>query len=370
MFDQSAFLRDLATFVGFKSCVAYEDHQCFVARQWIKDFFRDEAFEIIDLEYGMMTSLLVKPRNSSRPNVLGDGHIEVVPGGAEQFSLTERDGWLYGRGVADMKTQTLMMMHVFRELVEQGDHRDFWILFSEDEETGSADGVKKVVRYLWENDLAPNIVFVPDGGPNFAYVEKEKGLLRFTVTMPGKAAHASRPFLGVNAVDTMLELYEKLRRPFANPASESDWVNSLVLTGITAGTAVNQIPAECRAQFDLRFTEIDTPDAMLRMILNIVEEFGVSIHFETADPAAFYPRERPVAAQFIELLRTVSGHEPEIIHSTGASNGRFYIDRQPDIYVLMSNPTVRGAHAENESVEVDSLLPYYHLVHKTAQLHL
>ena len=58
--------------------------------------------------------------------------------------------------------------------------------------------------YLAENDLLPPVVFAPDGGPNFAYVEKEKGIVTFEVEMPGKAAHASRPYLGDNAIGRRL----------------------------------------------------------------------------------------------------------------------------------------------------------------------
>jgi len=73
-----------------------------------------------------------------------------------------------------MKTQCLVMV-VLRKLIDEGNHNDFWLLFSEDEEVGSANGVRIVLDYLSSKNLLPQVVFAPDGGPDFAYVEKEKG---------------------------------------------------------------------------------------------------------------------------------------------------------------------------------------------------
>ncbi len=86
------------------------------------------------------------------------------------------------------------------------------------------------------------------------------------------------------------------------------------------------------------------------------------------DMATYYPQDGPVAQQFIDTLRRVSGKEPTILHSNGASNGRFYVANDPNIHVVMSNPTVGGLHADDECLVVASLEPYYELVLATALL--
>ena len=88
--------------------------------------------------------------------------------------------------------------------------------------------------------------------------------------------------------------------------------------------------------------------------------------FHEIGQTTYYPRERPVARRYIDILRRVSGKEPEILHSNGASNGRFYAARNPDIQVLMSNPKVVGLHADEECLVAASLEPYYRLVRETA----
>ena len=189
--DKSLFLADLDTFIRFKTCVEQNQDEFDKAREWIKAFFDPARTEIVELNYNGFTNLIIRAKGSKKPKVLGDGHIEVVPAASELFSLRHINGLLYGRGVADMKTQCLIMMWVLRELIAEDNHNDFWLLFTEDEEIGSPNGVRRVVDYLADNDQLPDVVFVPDGGPDFAYVEKEKGIIRFNAVVSGKAAHAS-----------------------------------------------------------------------------------------------------------------------------------------------------------------------------------
>jgi len=282
--------------------------------------------------------------------------------------LVQRGKRLFGRGVADMKTQCLMMMTVQRELIAQGNHNDFWILFSEDEEIGSGNGAKRVIEYLCSHELKPNIAFVPDGGPNFGYVEKEKGILRFTVSMPDQAAHASRPFLGENAIEKMAGFYRLLQNRFPNPKSEKDWRTSMVMTSINGGEAENKVPERCVAGFDARLTEHEVIGEVIESISEIVRPFGAEIVIRAADQATYYPKEKTVARRFIDILRRVSGQEPAILWTNGASNGRIYLEQDDSISVLMSNPNVWGAHAEGESLEIASIKPYYDLVMATAQM--
>ena len=143
-----------------------------------------------------VTSLVIRPLGSTHPKLVGDGHIEVVPGSREQFSVTERDGWLFGRGVADMKTQVLIMMEALRQAIATGDGCDFWLVLTEDEEVGSPHGLTTVLEHLGSRDELPSVVLAPDGGPNFSFVEKEKGILQFEVHTHGTGGPRQPPLFG------------------------------------------------------------------------------------------------------------------------------------------------------------------------------
>ena len=259
-------------------------------------------------------------------------------------------------------------MTVLRDILAAGKVVDFWLLFSEDEEIGSAQGAKEMVDLLDAKDCLPDVVFVPDGGPDFAYVEKEKGMISFDVVVRGKAAHGSRPFLGLNAIERMQAFYADLQARFPNPQSEAEWVPSLSITRIEGGQATNQIPDQCRAGFDLRFIETTTPEEIVMTLEDVGRTYEAEITYREIGIATYYPREQSLARSYIDLLRRVSGKEPPILHSNGASNARFYVMQKPDVQILMSNPTVVGAHADTECLDARSLPIYYQLVHDTVQL--
>jgi len=368
MFDRTQFLSDLETFIGFRTVVCKNPQEFRRANSWIRGLFDPSKTDFQEFECHGLTSTLIKPKGSLRPRILGDGHIEVVPGGDRLFELEQRDGVLTGRGVADMKTQCLMMIYVLRRLIEEGEHHDFWLLFSEDEEVGSHYGVSKVVEYMAHRNLLPPVVFAPDGGPAFAYVEKEKGIFTFDVTLRGTAAHASRPYLGENAIDRMNALYDALRTAFPNPRREKDWQVSLSMTRIDAGEVSNQIPELCSASFDLRLTEGESVAEIREQLEQFVDRYDGELVVHQADPATYYPKEAAMAQPYLDLLRRASGGEPEILHSAGASNGRIYVAKDPNIHVLMSSPVMGGAHSEDEYVEISSLAPFYELVYETARM--
>ena len=225
-----------------------------------------------------------------------------------------------------------------------------------------------MVGLLDARKCLPDVVFVPDGGPDFAYVEKEKGMISFDVTVPGQAAHGSRPFLGVNAIERTQAFYADLQARFPNPLAESEWITSLSITRIEGGHAHNQIPDQCHATFDLRFTEASSAEEIVAALEEIGRPYEAEFRYREIGVATYYPRERPLARQYIDLLRRVSGKEPSILHSNGASNARFYVMQKPDVQILMSNPTVVGVHADTECLDGRSLPAYYQLVHGIVQL--
>ncbi|MBX2796051.1 MAG: M20 family metallopeptidase [Myxococcales bacterium] len=368
MFDLAAFLDNLSTFVSFDTTVDGPREGFVAARRWIERYFVQDTVKVERIPCGPVTSLLVRPLGSARPRIMGDGHIEVVPGSPDQFRLVERNGWLYGRGAADMKTQVLVMMEALRQAIADGDHHDFWLLLTEDEEAGSRRGAQVALELLEERGHLPEVVLAPDGGHDFSYVEKEKGILQFEVTTPGRAAHASRPFLAYNAIDRLLRIHAALTDQFPNPRQDSQWSSSLSMTRIEAGDSLNRIPDEAKAGYDLRFTESNTVQSIEHQVRSVVEKLGAKMRVLASGPATYYPREAPVARSFLGLLEEVTGRSPRILHSAGASNGRLYVAKDPDVMVLMSSPCMSGSHGDEERIRTEAIPAYFELVRRTLAL--
>lgn|GEM_PF-3275785 len=354
-FDERPFIADLSTLVGFETIACQNPDAFAAARAWIRARFPSDATVIEAIPCGTVTSLLIRPANSTRPRLVMDGHIEVVPGSPDQFTLRQNDGWLYGRGAADMKTQCLVMIDALADAIARDAHHDTWLLLTEDEEVGSRHGLAIVLGVLQERGHMPPLVFAPDGGHDFAYVEKEKGMLQFDAVSRGQAAHASRPFLGANAIDPLWAAYRVLREAFPNPTAEADWRPSLSMTRVNAGEAYNRIPEVATAGFDLRFTEDWSLEAITDRVRSIVEAAGCELQTHGSGPATYYPKEAPVARWYLDLLEAAAGRPPAIMHANGASNGRLWVAADPAIQVLMSSPTIEGSHADGERVLLASI---------------
>ena len=93
-FDADSFLSDLDTFIRFKTCVDQNEPEFAAARAWIQAFFDPAVTFIETFKFAGFTSLLIRSRTSARPKMLGDGHIEVVPGRDGLFHLRQ-DGLLW-----------------------------------------------------------------------------------------------------------------------------------------------------------------------------------------------------------------------------------------------------------------------------------
>lgn len=364
--DLDRFTDDLATLVGYQTVVCRNDGEFARARDWIRQYLAGTDAEFVDFDVDGLTSTIIRPASSAKPTLIGDAHLEVVPGAEPMFAL-RRDGTrLYGRGAADMKTALLMLLRVMRDLLTSDDHYDLWLVITEDEEVGSQRGARCVVEHLVDRDLLPPVAFVPDGGHDFSYVEREKGIAVIRAVACGDGGHASRPWLAANPIDTMAAFARACSQVFPDPRDERDWRPTFVPTAITAGGASNQIPTECRAVFDLRYTENFTPTDIRARVNDIADTHGVAVQFSKLDAAARYPSDAPIARDYLDLLEDVSGRCPPILHSAGASNGRFYAAHGS--HVLMTNARAGGAHSRLEWVDESSLPAYYELVHRTVRL--
>lgn len=364
--DLDRFIDDLRTLVGYRTIVEQNPEAFSRAREWIRQYLADVDAEFVDFDVDGMTSTIIRPRGSTRPTMIGDAHLEVVPA-ADQLFEVERDGdRLYGRGTADMKTALLMLLRVMADLLASDDHRDLWLVITEDEEIGSQRGAACVVDYLAERDLLPPVAFVPDGGHDFAYVEREKGIATIRAVARGDGGHASRPWLVTNPVETVLAFAGNCKEAFPDPRDEADWRSTVVPTRISAGGATNQIPTECRAVFDVRFTGEHTPADLRTRIDEIADRHGIAVQYSKLDVAANYPSDAPIAREYLTMLTEVTGREPSILHSAGASNGRFYAAR--GVHVLMTNARAGGAHGRREWVDTSSLPTYHEVVHRTVAL--
>ena len=226
--------------------------------------------------------------------VVLSGHTDVVPVDdqdwtSDPFTVAERDGRLYGRGVADMKGFIACCMAHAEAFANADLKVPLHFAFSYDEEVGCT-GVKGLIADMEENLPAPLAVIV--GEPtSMRIVGGHKGGQGFYVTVHGVSGHSSDPANGANAifaaarVVTAAEEMQRAYREGCDPSNgfEPPYTTFNVGT-IDGGTAHNVIPERCELLLSFRNTPYDDPDEIEAELRRRIAE--VEARFREEDPAA------------------------------------------------------------------------------------
>ena len=220
--------------------------------------------------------VIVTVPGEGQPVILS-GHLDVVPEGdgwsVPPFSLTQRAGRLYGRGACDMKGGIAAMMAAAVSACREGRARPFQLVFVVDEEiygegTRAAIHSGKLMRDGYVIIGEPT-----DQGIHIAH----RGVVRFRVTLRGRACHAGAPQMGVNAlsvlaqliraVDAVNEDLQSVRHPVLPSAT-------MCCTMAKAGTKDNVVPDECVAVIDCRTLPGDTPQRLEALLRRKIDSLG------------------------------------------------------------------------------------------------
>ena len=194
--------------------------------------------------------------------VMLSGHSDVVPvdgqaWASDPFTLTERDGLLYGRGTADMKGFNAIIVDALAELVAQPLREPVHIALSHDEEVGCI-GAQPLVDAMRSVGLSPRVCFV--GEPtSMRMIRGHKSINLVTITLHGLAAHSSLTAQGVNAIEHAASVVRYWREradawrttgPFDEAYPIAHTTGSV--NQIAGGNGVNIIPAECSVTLEFR----------------------------------------------------------------------------------------------------------------------
>jgi acetylornithine deacetylase len=231
--------------------------------EWVRDYLARHGIEsrLVPADNGIHASLFATIGPAGDGGIGLSGHMDVVPvtgqpWDTDPFTLTEKDGRLYGRGTCDMKGFIACVLALVPELQERKLRVPLHILLSYDEEVGCT-GVKPMIDQLGVSLPKPRLVFV--GEPSLmTVVDAHKGGYRFRTDVIGKDAHSSKPQLGVGAImvaaDLIAELKrieERLKARHQNPRFDPPYA-SITVSGIEGGIAHNIIPPKCSFTWGVR----------------------------------------------------------------------------------------------------------------------
>ncbi len=201
---------------------------------------------------GKPSALLYRGQGRPHFRIILNAHLDVVPGGPEQFRPRRESGRLYARGAQDMKVSALVMTQVFRELAG-GLPYPLGLQLVTDEEVGGRDGT----LHQLEEGVTADFVLIGEAS-GLRLVADSKGRINARLRAHGRAAHGAYPWLGDNALVKLHRSLSNMLAAYPVPAGEV-WQTTVNLARIeTANQAFNQIPDQAEAWLDIRFPADDT----------------------------------------------------------------------------------------------------------------
>lgn len=202
------------------------------------------------------------------------GHMDVVPTEgqpwtSDPFRLTERDGLLYGRGAADMKGFLACTLRALAAAPLHRLRRELLLVWTCDEEIGCFGSAAVASRLVEDGRPVPRACLI--GEPTgFRVLRMHPGHVQVSVTVGGRAAHSSRPDLGINAIEAAAEVVLLCRELGAQLADEADARGEprvvLNVGRIHGGAAINIVPDRCVVELGYRPQPGGDDHAVLRRL--------------------------------------------------------------------------------------------------------
>jgi len=324
------------------------------------------GFKAEPMRHGEVDNLWMR-RGSRAPLVCFAGHSDVVPTGpldqwrSDPFTPTVRDGVLYGRGAADMKSSLAAFVTAIEGyLSEHPDHPgSIALLITSDEEGVAVNGTVKVVEAL--RARAERIDYCIVGEPSSARTlgdtikNGRRGSLSGELLVRGVQGHIAYPLQSRNPIHQFAPVLAELAATEWDPGNEDFPPTTWQVSNIGAGTgASNVIPGELKASFNFRFSTASTVESLKSRVQAILDRHGLdyALDWSLSGKPFLTPRGKLVET-LTRAIERVTGQRPQLSTAGGTSDGRFIAEICPEVVEL--GPVNESIHKLNEHIAIADL---------------
>lgn len=305
---------------------------------------------------GGYSCLFASTQNTKQPKLLLLAHLDVVPGPQKLFKLTRNGSKLMGRGVFDMKFAAACYLSAVQQLSAELKGLDFGIMLTTDEEVGGQHGT----GYLTGRGYGGGACLLPDGGDNWQVESSAKGAWFLEATAKGKAGHGSRPWEGSNSADKLIAFLSEAKQLFPQQRKNS---STMTISQLSAGQAINQIPASAKATLDIRPTNTSEQAELSQKLSQLAQKHEVTLVEKLNITPTCLDKSLPVVKQWNDAVKaTRKIDHVSYAMSYGSSDARYlYAVGTP---VIVTRPSGGGAHADDEWIDEAGLQQFYECVLK------
>jgi len=337
------------------------------------------GFKIERMRFGNVDNFWAR-RGSTSPVIVFAGHTDVVPSGPPEswfsppFEPTIRDGMLYGRGAADMKTSIAAFITAIEAFLEHNPNHNgsIALLITSDEEGIAVDGTVKVVEALQARGekLDYCIVGEPTSNKKVGDMIKNgrRGSLSGTLIVKGVQGHIAYPHLLKNPIHMAAPAIAELAVTTWDNGNEYFPPTSWQISNINGGTgATNVVPGTVEILFNFRFSTASSEQGLKDKVHEILDKHGLEYDLEwELSGKPYLTAKGGLVAAISKAIEQSYGITPDLSTSGGTSDGRFIADICPQ--VIEFGPLNATIHKLNECVGVDDIEPLKLTYQRTMEL--
>ena len=314
----------------------------------------------------------------SGPNFCFAGHSDVVPTGPREawsvdpFAAELRDGVLYGRGAADMKSAIAAFVVAARRFLQSGaPYGSISVLITGDEEGPSVNGTKKVLQWLTENDETIDICIVgePTNPTRLGDMMKigRRGSLNGWLTVTGEQGHTAYPHLADNAAHRIVALLNALMAAPLDQGSDHFQPSTLQISTIDIGNpTTNVIPGEAKATFNIRFNDLHSARSLTKWLHETLSAaIGEGGRYDldiVVSGESFLTPPGQLSDIVSNACEKVLGRRPELSTTGGTSDARFIKDYCPVVEFGLVGQTMHKADERSAVSDIEDLTDIYEAV--------
>ncbi len=324
------------------------------------------GFRCEPMKFGDVTNLWAR-RGTARPLVCFAGHTDVVPTGplsewhSDPFVPTIRDGKLYGRGAADMKSSIAAFVIAAEAFVaERPQHAgSIALLLTSDEEGPALDGTVRVVEKLKSRNemLDYCIVGEPTSVDTLGDTLKNgrRGSLSGKLVVRGIQGHVAYPQLSRNPIHELAPALAELAGTRWDKGNESFPATTWQVSNIHAGTgAANVIPGSVEVDFNFRFSTESSDSSLRQRVQSVLEKHRLDYSIGwTLGAKPFLSKRGRLAQTMVAVGKKHTGRTAELSTTGGTSDARFIIEICPEVVEL--GPVNASIHKLNEHIQLSEL---------------
>lgn len=339
---------------------------------------RPLGFACETMASGDVTNLWAR-RGTAQPLLVFAGHTDVVPTGplgqwhSDPFVPTHRDGKLYGRGAADMKTSLAAMVVAVEEFVSaHPDHKgSIGFLITSDEEGPAIDGTVIVCNQLKARgeQLDYCIVGEPTSVKQIGDMIKNgrRGTMSGKLIIKGIQGHIAYPHMAKNPIHLAMPALAELAAIEWDQGNEYYLPTSWQMSNIHAGTgASNVIPGECVVDFNFRFSTASTVEGLQQRVHATLDKYGFDYDLQwTVGGLPFLTPRGELSNALSAAIKAETGLDTELSTTGGTSDGRFIAQICPQ--VVEFGPTNASIHKIDEHIAVAEIEPLKNIYRRTLE---